>query len=61
MKVGCRPFIERTTRATAVGLEDGDDARDGGIDDRSAAQLQFRTDSFEARSLRQDGALIQGG
>jgi len=26
-------------------LEDGDDARDGGFDDRSAAQLLFRTDS----------------
>lgn len=37
-------------------LEDGDDARDGGFDDRSSAQLLFRTDSLGARSLRQDGA-----
>jgi hypothetical protein len=37
-------------------LEDGDDARDGGFDDRSAAQLLFRTDSLGTRSLRQDGA-----
>lgn len=46
------------------GLEDGDDARDGGFDDRSAAQLLFRTDSLGARSLRQDGApsraIVQG-
>jgi hypothetical protein len=45
-------------------LEDGDDARDGGFDDRSSAQLLFRTDSLGARSLRQDGApsraIVQG-
>jgi hypothetical protein len=56
MKVGCRLFFERETRVTAGRLEDGDDARDGGFDDRSAAQLLFRTDSLGTRSLRQDGA-----
>jgi hypothetical protein len=56
MKVGYRPFIECQTRATASSTDDGDNARDGGGDDRSAAQLQFRTDSTGTRSLRQDGA-----
>jgi hypothetical protein len=34
MKVDCKPFLDRRTRATAGCIEDGDDARDGGGDDR---------------------------
>jgi hypothetical protein len=50
-KVGYRPIIERETRATASSLDDDDETRDGIGGDRSAAQLQFRTDSIGTCSL----------